>query len=154
MRKIRTACVIDAPPEAVWPLLCSSKMDTRIPCAFRLGIPKPVECRLPEGEGGVGRERQCVSNRGIIHQRITCWDAPRCLRFQMEDTNLYFRPCVTSIEEAFELEALDGERTRVVRTTTLAVVGMGRFLKSAIMLAGLKCVHRYVFRNWRRLAVT
>lgn len=114
-------------------------MDTRIPCAFRLGIPKPVECRLPEGERGIGRERQCVSNRGI---------------FKMEDTNLYFRPCVTAIEESFELQALDGKRTRVVRATTLTVVGIGKSLKATIMLAGLKCVHRYVFRNWRRLAAT
>ncbi|BCU77781.1 hypothetical protein llg_24960 [Luteolibacter sp. LG18] len=128
-------------------------MDTAIPCAFRLGIPKPVECRLPEGQGGVGRERQCVSNRGVIHQRITHWEEPRCLRFRMEDTTLYFRPCVTAIEEEFVLEPVGTDRTRVTRTTTLTVAGVGRPLKAAIMLAGLKCVHRYVFRNWQRLAV-
>jgi hypothetical protein len=152
MTRIRTSCIIDRPAEVIWPLLCSSKMDSRIPCAFRFGIPKPIECRLPEGEGGVGRERQCISNRGVIHQRITCWDESRCLRFEMEDTNLYFRPCVRAIGEEFILEELGPSRTRLTRTTTLTVSGVGRAFKAAVMAAGLKCVHHYVFRNWQRLA--
>lgn len=152
MTRIRTSVVIDRPAEAIWPLLCSSKMDPGTPCAFRFGIPKPVECRLPEGEGGVGRERQCISNQGVIHQRITRWDEPRCLQFEMVDTTLYFRPCVTSIREEFTLEDAGLDRTRLTRTTTLEITGIARWFKALAMHAGLKCVHHYVFRNWRRLA--
>ena len=77
--RVRTSIVIQRPPAEVWPLLCSSKMDPRIPCLFRLGIPKPVECRLPDGAGGVGQRRECVSDRGVIRQRITHCATVRCM---------------------------------------------------------------------------
>jgi hypothetical protein len=48
-------------------------MDTRIPCVFRLGIPKPVQCRLPDGVGGVGARRECVSNRGVHRYVFENW---------------------------------------------------------------------------------
>ena len=115
--RVRTSTTINKPPSAVWPLLCSSKMDTSIPCFFRLGIPKPVECRLPDGVGGVGTRRQCVSDRGVVHQRITHWQEEQLLRFQMEDTTLYFRPCVTAIHEEFVLEPQGSKGTRLTRTT-------------------------------------
>jgi hypothetical protein len=148
--RVRTSTVIHKPAEAIWPLLCGSKMDPRMPCFFRLGIPKPVECRLPDGVGGVGQRRECVSHRGVIHQRITHWEAPRRLRFHMEDTTLYFRPCVSAIAEEFVLEPLGPEVTRLTRTTDISVTGLCQTAKSAVMCAGMKCVHRYVFRNWAR----
>lgn len=148
--RVQTSILLDKPPAEVWPLLCSSRMDPRIPCLFRLGIPKPVECRLPDGAGGVGARRQCVSDRGVVHQRITHWEEERVLRFQMEDTTLYFRPCVTAIVEEFTLEPLDSGRTRLTRTTDITVSGVGSFAKELVMCAGTKFVHRYVFRNWAR----
>ena len=125
-------------------------MDRRIPCAFRLGIPKPVECKLPDGNGGVGARRQCISDRGVIQQRITHWQKDEILRFQMEDTNLYFRPCVTGIIEEFVLEPIGPRRTRLTRTTDIQVTGCCRHLKQWIMCVGMKSVHRYVFKNWAR----
>jgi hypothetical protein len=123
-------------------------MDPRIPCFFRLGIPKPVECRLPDGVGGVGARRQCVSDRGVVQQRITHWEEQRVLRFQMEDTTLYFRPCVGAILEEFVLEPVGAGSTRVTRTTDITVSGVGRLAKEAVMWGGTKCVHRFVFKNW------
>ena len=151
--RVRTSVVIAKPPEEVWPLLCSSKMDPNIPCFFRLGIPKPVECRLPDGRGGEGARRQCVSNRGVIHQRITHWQENEILRFQMEDTTLYFRPCVTGIVEEFVLEPVGTDSTRLTRSTDLSVSGRVKFAKALVMCAGMKCVHRYVFENWARKSV-
>ena len=148
--RVRTSVTINKPPAEVWPLLCSSKMDPRIPCYFRLGIPKPLECRLPSGVGGVGAERQCISDRGVVHQRITCWEEGRVLRFQMEDTNIYFRKCVTGIFEEFVLEPVGDGQTVVTRTTRISVSGFGGFFKALVMCSGLKCVHLYVFKNWAR----
>ena len=93
--RIQTSIVLDKPPAEVWPLLCSSRMDPRIPCVFRLGIPKPVECRLPDGAGGVGARRQCVSDRGVVHQRITHREQERVLRFQSQTRSL--TTCTKSI---------------------------------------------------------
>jgi hypothetical protein len=85
--------VIGKKPEIVWPLLCNSKMTESAPLLFKFCIPKPVECRLKTGVGAVGSERQCVSNLGIINQRITCWEENRRLAFEMKDTDLYFGMC-------------------------------------------------------------
>ncbi len=147
--RVRTSTVIRRTPEDLWPLLCDSRMDARRSCLFRLGVPKPVECRLPEGAGGEGSRRQCVSDRGVVHQRITCWDAPWRLKFSMEDTNLYFRPCVAEMHEEFVLEALGREETRITRTTKLRARGRCAVLKEWLLWPGLKAVHRYVFGNWR-----
>lgn len=125
-------------------------MDPSIPAYFRQGITKPVECRLPDGQGGVGARRQCISNIGVIHQRITHWQAPEILRFQMEDTTLYFRPCVTAIAEEFVLEPVGTCQTKVTRTTDITVTGVGSYVKALVMCTGMKCVHRYVFRNWAK----
>ncbi len=150
MRVIASA-VLPKPPEEVWPLLCSSHMDPKIPCMFRLGIPEPVECRLPDGNGAVGERRQCISDRGMINQRITHWESPKLLRFEMEDTTLYFRPCVTSITEEFVLSPGSRSTTHITRTTTIQVTGLAQGLKGLVICIGLKFVHRYVFKNWSRL---
>jgi len=146
--QVVTTAIIPKPPTELWPLLCGSKMDPEIPCLFRLGIPKPVECRLPSGNVGVGEARTCVSDSGIINQRITIREPPRTLYFEMIDSNLYFRPCVTSISERFELEPYSLSSTRITRATSIQLTGVAPWLKGLIMFIGMKTVHKYVFRNW------
>ena len=66
----------------------------------------------------------------------------------MEETNLYFRPCVTAILEEFVLEPVGTASTKLTRTTDISVTGFASFARSLIMCAGMKCVHRYVFKSW------
>jgi hypothetical protein len=148
--RVQTSTLIGKPPAVLWPLLCASKMEVRRPWLFWFGIPKPVECRLPKGHGGVGQRRECVSDRGLIQQRITHWEAPQCLRFEMESTTVYFRPCVAGIAEEFVLATVGANATRITRTTRIEIIGPGRWLKAALMWLGTKGVHRYVFLNWAR----
>jgi hypothetical protein len=152
--RVTTFAMLPGPPEEVWPLLCASRMDPQMPCAFRFGIPKPVECRLPDGQGGVGARRQCLSDHGVVNQRITHWERPRLLRFHMEDTTLYFGPCVTSMVEEFELSEGPCSTTRIRRTTTLQLGGFLRRFRGLLLCLGIKLIHRYVFRNWARLVAT
>ena len=72
----------------------------------------------------------------------------RLLRFEMVDTTLYFRPCVTAMREQFELYALPGGGTRITRTTEIQLRGFCKPGKGLLMWAGLKQVHRFVFQNW------
>ncbi len=139
-------------PEVVWPLLCNSRMEPTHSCLFGLGVPQPKECRLPEGPGSVGSTRQCISDRGTIEQRILVWDEPRRLAFRMEQTDIYFKPCVPTIVEEFSLTPTDAGGTRATRTTRLEIIGWFRTAKGAMLWFGLKKVHRFVFRNWQRLA--
>jgi len=143
---VTTSCLIDRPPEAVWPLLTHSEMTH--PGVFCLGLPKPVRCELPDGSGGVGSERRCVSDRGIVIQRILEWAPPACLRFEMISTDHTWSRFVESLVEAFTLEPV-GSGTKVTRRTTVTGKPGLRFLKEAAIAIGLKRVHLYVFKNWK-----
>lgn len=149
--KIQTKAILPKPPHAVWPLLCNSHMDEHIPCLFRFGIPKPVECKLPPGEGGVGLARQCISDQGKMNQKITVWEKDKKLCFEMKDTDMYFGACVTSIKEQFELLPLENNQTQITRTTEFQVSGFLKIPKSLLIWIGLKNVHRYVFKNWKMI---
>ncbi|MBM81029.1 MAG: hypothetical protein CMJ78_10605 [Planctomycetaceae bacterium] len=121
-------------------------------CLFGLGVPQPEQCRLPEGPGGVGSTRQCISDKGMIEQLILVWDEPLRLSFKMERTDIYFRKCVEEIVENFELVAIDEKTTKITRTTNVKLKGFLVSVKSLFLFVGLKKVHRFVFKNWRQLA--
>ncbi len=147
--KVISSYPFAAEPHAVWPLLFGSKMT--LPSyspLFFLGLPKPVECRLASSETGVGATRECVSDRGRITQTITEWNPGKRLTFHMIDTDLYFQPCVASIEDDFELQLLDSGQTTVTRTTTFEVRGLFKSLKAHLLAIGLRRIHRFVFKNW------
>lgn len=149
---VQTSWDFSQPPETIWPLLCNSRMEPASSCLFGLGVPQPQQCRLPEGHGGVGSTRQCISDRGAIEQTILVWEEPHHLAFSMDRSDLYFRSCVISIVDDFELVPRPCGGTRATRTTSVQVIGWFRRLKMMALWLGLKKVHRFVFRNWQRLA--
>ncbi|WP_239167104.1 hypothetical protein [Catellatospora coxensis] len=117
---------------------------------FAVGTPRPVACALPDGEGGVGAQRECRAVEGVVHQRITRWEPAEVLEFRMEETDLAFAGRVAGIDERFQLACPADGRTRLTRTTTVAVHGAFPTLTALAMSVGLKAVHRYVFASWRR----
>jgi hypothetical protein len=127
-------------------------METSPPLLFLLGIPRPKLCRLPSGVGGVGTARECVSDKGSIQQRILQWQEERRLRFEMVETDMFFRHDIRSRVDAFDLQALPADRTRVTRTTEVVLAGRFRAFKAVAVYLGLKAIHRYVFKNWSLLA--
>jgi hypothetical protein len=148
---VRTNQSFSAPGSAVWPLLCDSRMDSAPGLWFKFGIPRPRECRLPDGLGGVGSERECISDQGIVHQRILVWEPTQRLSFRMERTDLRFQHYVSEILDTFDLVPTPNG-TLVTRTTQVQTKGRYQFLRRIALYLSLKQVHRYVFRNWRRLA--
>jgi uncharacterized protein YndB with AHSA1/START domain len=148
---VRTRQTFAAPAGTVWALLCNSRMDDASSLWFKLGVPHPVECRVPDGHGGVGSERECVSDQGIVHQRILEWVPESRLSFRMEDTDLRFRRYVSGIVDTFDLVAT-GTGVSVTRTTRVSAKGRFRIFRKVALFFSLMQVHRYVFRNWRRLA--
>jgi len=147
--KIRTSTVIKTSREKLWPMLTDSEMNA--PDCFCLGVPRPVECRLPDEVGGVGAERQCVSDRGVVNQKITTWLPPEELQFSMVNTDHSWSRYIESIDERFELVPMDNG-TRIMRTTILKAKGNFRWLKEVAFYFGLKRVHFFVFKNWRAQA--
>jgi hypothetical protein len=117
---------------------------------FAVGTPRPVACALPGGVGGVGAQRECRAEQGVVQQRITRWEPSETLEFRMEESDLAFARWVTGIDERFHLVCPAGNRTRLTRTTTVGVHGAFPTLTALAMSVGLKAVHRYVFASWRR----
>jgi len=148
---VQTSCRISASANTIWPLLCNSRMEATQSCLFGLGVPQPEQCRLPDGNGGVGSTRQCISDRGTVEQEILIWDEPRRLSFRMKKTDIYFRQFVHEILETFDLTPVDDATTKLTRTTNVTLRGRLQFVKHLLLLVGLKKVHRFVFRNWKRL---
>lgn len=149
---VKTTYNYHASAAKLWPLLFNSRMDKKQPCYLLCGLPKPLECRLPDSQGGVGNTRECVSDKGTIQQRITEWIPEHKLSFELVQTNLYFGPCVESIVEQFELTNNNQDGCRIVRTTTFKVKGQLASVASIPMFIGIKAIHRYVFKNWKRLS--
>jgi len=140
------------PPEALWPLLCDSRLDLQPRCpVFFVGTPRPSSCRLPNGPGDVGASRECVSEQGTVRQRITTWQPPSRLAFHMESTDLGFHRFVSELGDVFVLDPVRGGRTAVTRTTTVTVRGLRRLVLYPALWVGLKSVHRFVYRNWQRM---
>lgn len=144
----RFACA----PETVWPLLCGSRMQPTRHGLFRFGLPQPQVCRLPSGAGGPGGMRQCVSDQGVIDQRILAWEPPRHLAFRMERSDIARLSYVSDILEDFELAPGARGGATVTRTTRVQVSGRFRWAKSVLVWLGLMHIHRFVFRNWERVA--
>lgn len=117
---------------------------------FRLGVPQPIECRLPAGEG-VGAERECVSDQGTVHQRILVWAPPTRLSFRMETTDLGSARGIEEIEDTFDLMPAPAGVV-VTRTTRAQVARSFSLLQRIELRVGLKQVHRHVFQNWLRIA--
>lgn len=129
-----------------------SKMDTDVPCKAMFGLPKPVECRLKDGEGGIGAKRECVSDKGTIQQRILEWIPGQTLSFELEETDIYFGPCVQSIVETFQLQPVSPAKTTITRITVFKLKPYANPFLIIPMSLGLKSIHKYVFKNWQRIA--
>ena len=152
--KVITSRYFSASSQQLWPLLFHSKMDEKQPCFFLCGLPKPLECRLVDDEGKVGATRECISDKGVIRQRIQEWEPNRKLKFELKETSLYFGPLVKSIVETFEIQKMEEGGSNLHRTTEFVVRKGFQPVLTLPMMIGLKAIHRYVFRNWRRLATS
>jgi hypothetical protein len=148
---VRTGQSFASPASTVWSLLCNSTMDDTTTLLFKLGVPHPVQCRVPDGHGGVGSERECVSDQGIVHQRILEWVPQQRLTIRVERTDLRIEKYVREMVETFDIVPTTAG-VRVTRTTHVWTRGRFHLLKKFVLFFSLKQVHRYVFRNWRRLA--
>ncbi|MGH8778477.1 hypothetical protein [Paraburkholderia sp.] len=152
--QIRSKWIFECEPQHVWPHFLHARMDASRPLLFRLGIPKPMSCRVLEGIPAVGNTRQCTTDRGTIDQRILQLERNRLLQYQMQNSTVWCRAWVGKLVDTFTLEALDDHRTLVRRTTEFDAAGPGplKTLRLIGLWVALSQAHRYAAKNWRRLA--
>ncbi|MBP0617059.1 SRPBCC family protein [Jiella mangrovi] len=150
--RLHSEWVFPCEPEDIWPHFTKARMDDTRPLMFCFGIPKPMSCKVLEGEASVGRTRQCTTDRGTIDQRILVFEPNRRLAYRMIASTVWCRNWVGHLEDEFTLTPLGGGQTRVERTTTFEARGMLRIIRRLGLLIALKQAHAYAARNWRRLA--
>ena len=138
---------IGAPPEAVFPLLYGSRLESPPRCpVFLMGTPVPQACRVPDGPPVAGAARECVSDRGTIRQEILVCEPGRRLVFRMVETDLRVGRLLAEVVEDFVLAPCP-RGTRLTRTTVVRGRGLGR-VGMPVVYVGLKAVHRYVVADW------
>jgi uncharacterized membrane protein YhaH (DUF805 family) len=130
LRAVRTAVVIDAPPERVWPqLVAFAELPPPQELLFKTGIAYPVRAEI-HGRG-VGAIRHCVFSTGAFVEPIEVWDEPRLLKFGvtsqppiMDEMSPYphldpphLNNYLQSRRGQFSLTPLAGGRTRLEGTT-------------------------------------
>jgi hypothetical protein len=134
---------IRAGRDRVWPLLCGAAMTLPPPLLFRLGIPRPVECRLGED----GQTRECVTDRGRVSQRILERRPPELLAFERVADTAGLEFWLHAMKDTFLLEETP-EGMILTRRTEVDPRGCaGPLLRLAMPL-----IHHYVHRNMKALA--
>jgi uncharacterized membrane protein YhaH (DUF805 family) len=165
LHEVRSAIVVEAPPEAVWRRVVSFGEIPEPPAGlFRLGVAYPVRAVIA-GEG-VGAIRRCVFSTGTFVEPITAWDEPRRLAFDVSAEPRPMRewsPYATvhaphldgylrSRRGEFRLVPLPGGRTRLEGSTwyTLAMEPAAYWRPFADGI--IHRIHLRVLRHVARLA--
>lgn len=113
-----TSIVVNSDAQTTWDALIQfDEVTGEIPLLMRLGLPVPESCSM-EGEG-VGASRTCHFNSGTITERVTRWDPPYHLAFDVEDVKLPGRHWLGFEDAEYTLEPLENGQVRVIRSTTV-----------------------------------
>ncbi len=134
---------IQAGRERVWPLLCGAVMTLPPPLLFRLGVPRPVECR----RGADGETRECMTSRGRVRQRILERRAPGFLSFERTGDTAGLQCWVRSMKDSFRLDEIPGGMCLTRRSEL-----QPRFWAHPFLGVALPAIHRYVNRNFKAIA--
>ena len=104
---VTTRATFAAPPEDLWrAMLFYEEVPQRPPLLLRLFLPSPL--RTDGGEKRVGATVACRYTHGILVKRFTVLEPPHLARFEVLDQRIGVEHCVTTIEGAYEIGAIEG----------------------------------------------
>ncbi len=129
LRAVTTTVFVNAPPEAVWPLVIAfPPLAEPDEWFFKTGVAYPQRAEI-DGVG-VGAIRHCVFSTGAFVEPIEVWDQPNLLRFRVTEqpdpmrewSPYHIHPAhldryLVSHKGQFLLERLPDGRTRLEGTT-------------------------------------
>ncbi|HET8780830.1 MAG TPA: hypothetical protein VFM63_00315 [Pyrinomonadaceae bacterium] len=145
---IANTLVTDASREVVWEQL---KMFDRIEGSkgllMTIGLPVPVSCSM-SGEG-VGATRICYFEEGRIEERVTEWNPPSTMKFEIVAFDVPGRPWLSFKDASYELTT-EGGKTMVTRKTTiLSILGPAWYWRPLEKI-GVETEHEYLFEEVKR----
>ncbi len=143
---ISNSILIDAPIGRAWEALGRfESMEASKPLLLRAGaLPIPRRCTLDHA--GVDGIRTCYFDRGIITQRVTVWQQPSRMEFEITGDTLPGNHWLTFNTAGYELSGEAG-RTRVTRHTTIESRLWPRWYWAPIERYGVHSEHDFVLQS-------
>ena len=117
------------------------------PLLLRLGMPTPLRCELEKEE--VGARRVCHFDQGRIEQRVTVWEPPLRLGLEILESDLPFQ--LFSFNAASYVLTVRGEKTEVVRSTTLSSRLVPAWFWRPLERATVEAEHLYLLNSLRNV---
>jgi hypothetical protein len=137
--------VVDAPPEAVWNELKSMESIAATKTfLMKIGLPVPTRCKT-EGEG-VGGKRTCYFEHGFIEERITEWDYPRSMKFEIVAFDVPGRPWLSFKDAGYDIQR-SGDKTVITRNTTIVSRLSPAWYWRRLEGIGVHTEHQYLFEG-------
>ena len=139
---------LNASPEAVWNELKGfDKITGSKTFLMKIGLPVPVSCVM-EGEG-VGAKRTCYFESGSIEERVTEWQPPNVMKFEITASDVPGRPWLSFKDAGYEIRSVSG-KTVVTRTTTIVSRLSPAWYWRPMEKIGVETEHEYLFEELKR----
>lgn len=135
--------VVSQSPETVWNEIKSMDNITASKgFLMKIGLPVPVSCKT-EGEG-VGGKRTCYFESGYIEERITEWNFPNSMKFEITASDVPGRPWLTFRDASYEIRR-EGDHTIITRNTTIVSRLSPAWYWRRLEAVGVHAEHSYLF---------
>jgi len=140
--------VVKATPDVAWNQLKSlDHISSSKGLLMRIGLPVPVRCTM-QGEG-VGAKRTCYFESGHIEERVTEWNPPNLMSFEITDFDVPGRPWLSFKDASYELTQENGQ-TVIVRTTTIVSRLSPAAYWRPLEKLGVETEHEYLFEELKK----
>jgi len=140
--------LVDAAPDRVWNQLRNlDKISSSKGFLMRIGLPVPVSCEM-EGTG-VGAKRTCYFEKGHIEERVTEWNPPHSMQFDVVDFDVPGRPWLSFKDAGYSITVENGH-TRITRTTTIVSRLSPAWYWRSLEKIGVETEHLYLFEELKR----
>jgi hypothetical protein len=137
--------VVDYAPETVWNELKSMEsINASKTFLMKIGLPVPVSCQT-EGEG-IGGKRTCYFEHGFIEERITEWNFPRSMKFEIVAFDVPGRPWLSFKDASYDIQRVDN-RTVITRKTTIVSRLSPAWYWRRLEAIGVHTEHHYLFEG-------
>jgi hypothetical protein len=145
---ITNMLVTDASREVVWEQLKTfDRIEGTKGLLMTIGLPVPVSCNMT-GEG-VGATRTCYFEEGRIEERVTEWNPPSTMKFEIVAFDVPGRPWLSFKDASYELTTEGGKTVVTRKTTILSILGPAWYWRPLEKI-GVETEHEYLFEEVKR----
>ncbi|HEX6046070.1 MAG TPA: hypothetical protein VFZ22_16370 [Pyrinomonadaceae bacterium] len=145
---ITNSFVTDASREKAWEQLKTfDRIEGTKGFLMTIGLPVPVSCSMT-GDG-VGATRTCYFEQGHIEERVTEWNPPGSMKFEITTFDVPGRPWLSFKDAGYELTTENG-RTVITRRTTIVSRLAPAWYWRPLEKIGVETEHEYLFEEVKR----